>query len=254
VRSRALMAMGAAENGSAAVEIVVVSMTATPFLFRAPHAIAARRRCRASRLSGLSHGRQTNYSPRLVDSRTCSRGTAGTRYNERMRHASIATILATAIALAGCSSGGSKAGCCSDSPPMSSGPSTTASAGGAADAATTAAVGTAYTTFFNSKSSAAASEAALQHGSAFRAVLEKESTSKYAQRTSVSVMSVRLVSADVADVAYTLRTNGITLPSTGKAVRENGTWKVAAQTFCGLLALEGQKPKQCTDPNVAGLP
>jgi hypothetical protein len=37
-------------------------------------------------------------------------------------------------------------------------------------------------------------------------------------------------------------------------VRENGKWKVAAQTFCTLLVLEGTAPPACKDPAITALP
>lgn len=169
-----------------------------------------------------------------------------------MKLPSITAALGALLAVAACSSSGGKSGGHSPSTPTAS--SSASASGRSADATTKTAVAKAYTTFFNSNSSAAASEAALQHGSAFRAVLAAESNSTYAQKTSVDVTSVRLVSASVADVGYTLHTSGITLPSKGKAVREDGTWKVAAQTFCALLALESKKPKPCSDPAVTSLP
>jgi hypothetical protein len=174
-----------------------------------------------------------------------------------MKYRLCAAVLGAALVLGGCSSSGGKSS-------RTGGPSLPASvtlptsapatpSGRPADAAVTSAVRKAYSTFFSSNSSAAASQAALQHGSAFHAVLAEESKSSYAQKTSVDVLGVRLASADVANVSYTLHTSGISLPSTGKAVRENGTWKVAAQTFCALLALQGSKPKPCTDPAVIAL-
>ena len=57
-------------------------------------------------------------------------------------------------------------------------------------------------------------------------------------------------SADVADVTFGIKHNGKVLLGgiAGKAVRENGTWKVADTTFCTLLKLEGTAPACATTP------
>jgi hypothetical protein len=49
-------------------------------------------------------------------------------------------------------------------------------------------------------------------------------------------------------VKYDLVVGGSKVPMTGDAVYEDGTWKVGAATFCGLLTLEGLKkmPAACT--------
>jgi hypothetical protein len=40
----------------------------------------------------------------------------------------------------------------------------------------------------------------------------------------------------------------------GHAVRQGNRWVVAAETFCGLLRLEGDPPRACSDPAVTALP
>jgi hypothetical protein len=49
-------------------------------------------------------------------------------------------------------------------------------------------------------------------------------------------------------VKYDLVVGGSKVPMTGTAVYEDGTWKVGASTFCGLLTLEGLKkmPAACS--------
>jgi hypothetical protein len=41
---------------------------------------------------------------------------------------------------------------------------------------------------------------------------------------------------------------------TGYAVREDGKWKVAGATFCGLLAAQGAPPPVCTTASATALP
>ncbi|MGN6608957.1 MAG: hypothetical protein ACTHMS_18340 [Jatrophihabitans sp.] len=171
-----------------------------------------------------------------------------------------------ALTLAACTSsaGGSSPGAStpapsSSAPPASSAVSTAASSGasGAPSAPgpdVTAAVTKAYNAFFSPKTDLAGSEAALQHGMQFKATLEAEASSQYANQATIAITSVTPASADVADVKFTLKTSGLSLPVDGKAVREDGTWKVAAVTFCGLLQAEGHAPKLCSDPAVVGLP
>jgi len=174
--------------------------------------------------------------------------------------------LALIIALAGCSSSAKKhdsspggAGTGSGSTPTqtsSSDPSgTPAGSGTPADAATKLAVTKAFTTFFGDVGTVAQSEAVLQHGAMFADALEEQSKGAYAQKSSASVSDVR-VSGDLAYVTFTISSNGTALlPNTkGYAVRDAGTWKVAAQTFCTLLQLEGSPPAACKDSTITALP
>jgi hypothetical protein len=160
--------------------------------------------------------------------------------------------------LAACgSSGGSGSSSSSSLSSQASSPAGDPSgAGQPADAATRAGIATAYKTFFSSKSDTPESSAALQHGDRFVPVLDAQGETSYAQNTSASVSSVRLVSPLVADVVFTINSGGspVLRDTPGKAVRENGTWKVAAQTFCALLRLEGDLPDVCNDKSIVALP
>lgn len=170
-------------------------------------------------------------------------------------------LVAPALLASGCSSSGATH---ASSPPTgSSGGGATAPAaapptgsGTPADAATRSAVAKAFTTFFSPKSTAAQSEAALQHGSAFTQTLAAEATSAQSQNVSATVSSVRLLSPDVAAVVFTLNSGGSPLltDTPGNAVREGGTWKVAAVTFCNLLTLQGTAPTACKDASITALP
>jgi hypothetical protein len=96
----------------------------------------------------------------------------------------------------------------------------------------------------------------LQHGSAFSPTLAGQAKAAAAQKLAATVSKVNLASPNVADVTFTLTSNGSPLlPNThGKAVREGGTWKVAAETFCALLGLQGTPPAVCKDPKMTALP
>jgi hypothetical protein len=120
----------------------------------------------------------------------------------------------------------------------------------------TRAVGAAYRIFFASKSPVSQVQANLQNGARFHATLVQQGKSQFASTSSARVLSVRLLSPNVASVSYDILSNGQPLLQDvhGHAVRLNGRWVVAAETFCGLLKLQGQAPKACSDPSVTALP
>jgi hypothetical protein len=172
------------------------------------------------------------------------------------------------LALGGCSSSGTGAAGASTKAgsTVASGATTSAAnpatptipsgSGTPADAGTAAAVTKAYTTFFNPKTAEAQSEATLQHGPTFKDALDAASKTSQAQAVSATVSTVNQISADVAYVTFTLSVGGTAmLPNThGYAVRDSGTWKVAAQTFCTLLQLQGTAPAACKDASITALP
>lgn len=121
---------------------------------------------------------------------------------------------------------------------------------------TATAVRRAYSTFFSSKTSLSQSILALQHGTVFTVTLREQGQSQRAQQSGASVSTVQLLSPNVAEVRFSVTSNGVTALTNvpGKAVLENGHWKVAAETFCELLRLEGSAPKACNDPKITALP
>lgn len=72
-------------------------------------------------------------------------------------------------------------------------------------------------------------------------MLEGMAADPRATWTSVTVSVVEIVDDTTADVTYTLLLAGNpVLPGqSGQAIREGDTWKVAAMTFCALLAVQG---------------
>jgi hypothetical protein len=125
-----------------------------------------------------------------------------------------------------------------------------------ADAATTAAVTKAFTTFFGGTTTLEQSVEAVQNGSQLADSLAKQLQNPTAKTLTASVTSVALVNADVASVIFTLNSKGAPLLSNqpGYAVLQNGVWKLAAQTYCGLVSAEGQAPAACGDTKVTNLP
>ena len=162
--------------------------------------------------------------------------------------ASRAVFAALALTLAGC--GGSSA----VGPGTTSAPGTTASTSGsatptgsAAAAAAVAAVKTAWVTFFAGTTSAATKISLLENGQQFTQVIDAQAGSALAKGTTAKVIQVTQTSPSTADVNYTILINGqpALQNQLGRAVLVNGEWKVGANSFCALLALEGTKVAAC---------
>jgi len=182
--------------------------------------------------------------------------------------AGVATISALATMTACSSSGGGNkpattpkttpvtSSSVATTPPVSSPPASSPAAGTPADAATTAAVTKAYTTFFGGTKDQAALVADLQNGDKLTAALALEAKNPTAATLTATVSKVVLENPHVADVTFTLLSSGSPLltDTPGKAVLVDGTWKLAAATFCGLVAASGTTPPACTDTTITGLP
>jgi hypothetical protein len=137
-------------------------------------------------------------------------------------------------------------------------PTSATASSGASDsgASATAEITRAYEIFFSNTATQAQSQQALQHGDRFGSELTTEGNSSYAVKSSATVSKVTLLSPNSADVIFSVISAGnVVLKDTpGKAARENGVWKVAAQTFCALLTLQGSPPAACSDTSVTALP
>ncbi|MEU8896003.1 hypothetical protein [Nocardia sp. NPDC048505] len=156
-----------------------------------------------------------------------------------LRHAVTACCLAalTATLVAGC--GGDDA----DPVATTAASATTAAAATsatAASAADTKAVTDAYVTFFNGQTPAATRAGLVEKGAAFQQALEGMAVNPQAAGTSVTVAAVTFADGTHAEVKYTLLLNGnpVLPDQSGQAVKEAGQWKVAAATFCALLAIQ----------------
>lgn len=181
-------------------------------------------------------------------------------------------VLSTAVLLAACSSSGGGA----SNPSSPTGPATspsaaetsaaqttaaattppaTRSASAASDAASTTAISKAYVTFFDGRTTAADSVSVLQHGAVFKAALTAQANDPTAKKLAATVSKVVLKSTNLAAVTFSLVSSGaVLLPNTaGFAVREGGTWKVAAGTYCGLAKLQGGAPPACEDASITAL-
>lgn len=158
------------------------------------------------------------------------------------------------IALSGCGSSGSGGAPATSAHTPTGGATTAHSSAAPAPASVRTAVAKAYAEFFSYQSSVAASERYLQHGPVFAATLAAEGKTGM-QHVQARVTKVTMVSPNVAAVTFSLLSGSKPLlpASPGNAVREGGTWKVAAKTFCGLLKLQNQAPKACNDPHTTAL-
>jgi hypothetical protein len=169
------------------------------------------------------------------------------------RVAGVCALVALAATAAAC--GSSSPSSSSSTPPTtatsaSSAPATSpaATSTGSAPAGATAAITTNWETFFNIKTSSAKRVTLLQDGSQFASIIKAQQDSPLAAGLTAKVKSISDVTSSQATVKYDLVVGGSKVPMTGDAVYEDGTWKVGAATFCGLLTLEGLKkmPAACT--------
>jgi hypothetical protein len=169
---------------------------------------------------------------------------------------------AITLAATGCSSSGGSAAKTTPAAPTTPAPTTSQTstqppAGPApADAATKAAVIKAYTTFFGGTKSIPALVADLQNGDKLGDALAAQAKNPVAATLTATVSAVTLENPHVANVTFTLLSKGAALLTNtpGKAVLVDGTWRLAADTFCGLVAAAGPVPPSCADTTITALP
>jgi hypothetical protein len=162
----------------------------------------------------------------------------------------LVALAATAAACGSSSPSGSTSTPATTATSASSAPATSpaATSTGSAPAGATAAITTNWETFFNIKTSSAKRVTLLQDGSQFASIIKAQQDSPLAAGLTAKVKSISDVTSSQATVKYDLVVGGSNVPMTGDAVYEDGTWKVGAATFCGLLTLEGLKkmPAACS--------
>ncbi|MFJ3673020.1 hypothetical protein ACIPSE_41835 [Streptomyces sp. NPDC090106] len=156
-----------------------------------------------------------------------------------------AAVLVLAAVLTACSddSGGA-----SSSPPPSPTPETTSSApaspsasGPADPVAAEKQVKENWRKFFDPEVSTKDKQAVLENGDAMAPVLAAFNGDDRGGQVEAQVTEVAFTSPTEATVTYTLLLNGATaLPdASGKAVEQDGTWKVSVTTLCALVQLSG---------------
>jgi purine-cytosine permease-like protein len=160
--------------------------------------------------------------------------------------------LALAAALAGCSSSSSSSATTSASTtptaasspagPATPVPATSSSSGAVAQITAN------WEKFFNSSTPTSQRVALLQNGSTFATAIS--GLSGLVSKLGAKVTNVTLNSATTATVTYNLTAGGSSLLTgqTGKAVLEDGVWKVGDASLCGLLKLVpgGTVPSACS--------
>jgi hypothetical protein len=130
------------------------------------------------------------------------------------------------------------------SPATTSTPSPTETSGASAPAdpaAATAQIKQNWQTFFDPKTSLADKEKYLENGTALAPLLQGFAADPRVGQVSAVVSNVTFTSPTTATVTYSLSLQGTVVEpnATGKAVLQDGTWKVADATLCGLVALTG---------------
>lgn len=129
------------------------------------------------------------------------------------------------------------AACGSSSAATTSSPTPSASS----TAADAAAVRANWEKFFAGTTPAAEKIALLENGQQFAQTIQAQAQSPLAKSTATKVSSVKITSPTTATVKYSILLNKqvALADQTGQAVLQGGTWKVSAQSFQALLALEG---------------
>ena len=160
-----------------------------------------------------------------------------------------ALVLALALAVAACSSSSSSStsSAPSSSAPASSAPASSAPASSSGNSAAVAEITANWEKFFNASTPTSERVALLQNGSTFAAAIT--GLSHLVTGLGAKVTAVTVNSATTATVTYNLTAGGSSLLSgqTGKAVYENGVWKVGDASLCSLIKLVpgGSVPTAC---------
>ncbi|MEU6581758.1 hypothetical protein [Nocardia sp. NPDC046763] len=109
------------------------------------------------------------------------------------------------------------------------------------------AVTTTFERFFDSSIPVDQKAALLENGQAFTETLENQAHSSIAGGATAGVSQVNGDGPGRAAVTFTIKKHGIPLLLNrhGTALQIDGGWKVAAQTFCDLLRVQGSPPAVC---------
>ena len=118
-------------------------------------------------------------------------------------------------------------------------PSPSSAAPSADPAADEAEVRTAWEGFFDGSQPPASKLALLERSAELGEALARAGKDPNSSKSAAKVQAVSFVSPTEASVTYDILSAGtVVLPGAmGKAVKEDGAWKVSAQTFCQLTTL-----------------
>jgi hypothetical protein len=139
--------------------------------------------------------------------------------------------------------------------PTSTSESSTATSAGATTTAVTftgeaATIAENWAKFFDGKGPMQEKAGLLENGDQYAKQIEANASSPLAQGSSAQVTKVTITSDTGATVTYTILMNGqpVLPDQTGEAVKQDGVWKVGAQSFLALLALQGGAMPTTTAP------
>jgi hypothetical protein len=170
-------------------------------------------------------------------------------YSRRMAILAAVAVLAIGAVLEACGGGGASSSTSASSTPTpvsSPSPSASALSGEAAQIAAS------WEAFFAGTTPADRKIGLLQNGEQFAKVIKAQAESPISQSTTAKVSAVTLDSDTEATVIYSILLGGqvALADQTGQAVLEDGVWKVGAQSFQALLALQGASgaPSPSTSP------
>ncbi|GAA2156521.1 hypothetical protein GCM10009760_57570 [Kitasatospora kazusensis] len=95
--------------------------------------------------------------------------------------------------------------------------------------------------FFDPTTPLTAKAALLQNGDQLMPLLQGFSQDPRVGQVKAQVTNVTFTSPTDATVTYTLSLQGTVVEpaASGRAVLDNGTWKVSSSTLCGLVTLSG---------------
>jgi hypothetical protein len=96
--------------------------------------------------------------------------------------------------------------------------------------------------FFDGTQPASGKAALLENGQQYAQQIKAYAATSLDKLAKAQVLAVTVTSSTSADVTYSLIVSGtpVLANQQGKAVLQNGTWKVSAQTFQALLAMAQQ--------------
>ncbi len=175
---------------------------------------------------------------------------------QRPRGAALVMGLVALLLVGACSSSSPSKPAASQTATQSVTP--TASGTASPNAAAEAAVRTSWVKFFDGATPAKQKVALLADGTQFASIIDAQAGSPLAKSVTATVSKVVLVNSSHAKVTYTVIVAGAPAltDQAGEAVRQGGTWKVSAASFCALLALENGGtttglPKACAPPAIS---
>ncbi|MEU1181994.1 hypothetical protein ABZ464_31035 [Streptomyces sp. NPDC005820] len=152
-----------------------------------------------------------------------------------------AAVLVLAPVLAACSDDGGGGGGATVTATATVGGATTATTAPTDTAAAEQQVRQNWQKFFDPATSTADKQALLENGRMMGPMLRAFGGDERGGRVAAEVQKVEFTSPTEATVTYTLTLDGATaLPNaTGRAVLQDGTWKVSVTTLCALVKLSG---------------